>query len=405
MTIQIIRAPRLCSPEIRAKAPGQLTPAEMRMLCADFESEFNYWALGYPQFARAILISLLMPGRVRHAYALGMPGLAKSHMMETTSHLVSGLVFKRIQCDSDLMPSTITGGEVFDLETRKYKIRPGDIIGKNLVMADEIPRATPNAQGGFLQAMAEGGVSLPNSPKIMLPDPFVVLATANPAEQKGVYPLPEAQLDRFLFQLIVGYIEEEYEKAMLLRPDLVDGSCYEKMEAQMTREQLIAIRDYIRDNVFVSEAFVDYLYEIVNCTRPGQKYHEKLLREHGNDLLVPGAPERGTVADIMKMVMRGADWGGGAGPRSAQCLLMAAKIFAFLWGKDEHGKLRQGDLHVEPSDLDELLNPVLRHRLILAPEAKFPGFQADPVTANQVVDVIKHNVQYMQDRRVYQKKS
>src|ERR1700679_3311716 len=204
---------------------AKMTPDQMRQKCANFEAEFNKWVLGYPQIGRALLMALLMPGRVRHIYAEGMPGLAKSHTMETVSRLVAGLVFQRIQCHSELTPSQIIGGQVFDQETRKMKTVPGDIIGKHLVLADEINRATPNAQGGFLQAMAEGRVSLPGMPEsYKMLDPFVLLATANPAEQKGVYPLPEAQWDRFFLKMVFPYVEEQYAKEMLLRPELTDGS-------------------------------------------------------------------------------------------------------------------------------------------------------------------------------------
>ena len=375
--------------ELGAKSPGSMTPDEMRAKCAGFEAEFNKWVLGYPHIGRALLISLLMPGRVRHTYALGMPGLAKSHSMETVARIVPGLIFQRIQCHSELTPSQIVGGPVFDQETRKMKIIEGDIIGKHLVLADELPRATPNAQGGFLQAMAEGAVSLPGLLQpIKMQDPFVLLATANPAEQKGVYPLPEAQWDRFLFQLYFKYVEEKYAKMMLMRPELTDGSSYAMMTGQMTLPELLQIRDYIK-GMHVSQAFIDYLYAVVDCTRPGQKYHEKLVREFPD------------TANVMGMIKRGDEWGGGAGPRAEQCLVMAAKIYAFLYGVDAFKKPRD---YVTPSDLETLLNAVLRARIIMNPEAKWPTFQDRAVTPDQVIDVIRDKIKPVNDPNAYKRK-
>ena len=375
------------------KSPGSMTPDEMRVKAHGFTTEYDKWVLGYPQIGRALLMSLLMPGRVRHTYALGMPGLAKSHSMETTARIVPGLIFQRIQCHSELTPSQIVGGPVFDQETRKMKIIEGDIIGKHLVLADELPRATPNAQGGFLQAMAEGQVSLPGLAKpIKMLDPFVLLATANPAEQKGVYPLPEAQWDRFLFQLTFPYVEEKYAKMMLLRPELTDGSSYAMMQGQLTLEELLVIRDYIKNNVHVSQAFVDYLYQIVDCTRPGQKYFEKLIKEHPDT--VP----------VMSMIKRGEEWGGGAGPRAEQCLVMAAKIYAFLYGVDSTPLKRPRFDHVAPSDLEPIVNAVLRARIILTPEAKWPSFQDKAVTTDQVINLIRDRVKPVNDPSAYKRK-
>ncbi len=366
-----------------AKSASAMTPAEMRAACANFENEFQKWVLGYPQIGRALLISLLMPGRVRHVYADGMPGLAKSHTMETVSRIIEGLSFKRIQCDSDLTPSDIVGARYFDQETRKTQVMLGDIIGHHLVLADELSRATPKAQGGFLQAMAEGQVSLRGYGTIKLEDPFVLLATGNPADQKGVYPLPEAQWDRFLFKLTFPYVDEVYAKRMLLRPELTDGSCYAMIQPQMTREHLLAIRSHIKENIYVSPAFVDYLYEIVDCTRPGRPYFDRLVKTGGSE-----------VGNVLSMVKAG------AGPRAEQCLLMASKIYAFLFGVDEFGSPRN---HVAPSDLHAIVDDVLRARIMLNEEAQWPAFQEHPVKTDQVIRLIKSKVEPLPDPSKYRR--
>jgi MoxR-like ATPase len=398
-----------------AKPAGQLTPADMRALCSSWMGGFNEWVFGYDMFGRAILFCFLMPGNVRHAYAVGAAGLAKSHMMKTSGRLISGINFKRIQCHSELTPTMIVGGVEFDWALRKKVNWDGEIINVHLALADELPRATPNTQAGFLEAMAEGQVTLPGRAPIKMLNPFVLLATANPAEQKGVYPLPEAQWDRFLFKLSIPYTEERFAKQMLLRPDLADGSCYAKMQAQMTLDQLNAIREHIAgDNVHVSAKFVDFLYELVDCTRPGQKYFERLVSEHGNEPLVY-TPEQakllrpknkengkpGTVADLMGLIMRGTDWGGGAGPRSEQCLLAAAKIQAFLYGADAKGNPRHD--HVDPQDLRPLVNAVLRHRVILNAEAKWPEFQEAAVTTDQIITLIGEYMKPLPDPKSYAK--
>ena len=381
------------TPELGAKPAGSMTPDEMIGKTQGFETEFNKYVLGYPQVGRATQIALLTPGNVRHIYALGMPGTAKTHSMKTTSYLVHGLAFNRIQCHSDLTPSELVGGEEFDFETRTRKIIRGLLEGRHLVLADEITRATPKAQGGMLEAMAEGRLTIPGvEGSVKMEDPFLMLATANPADQKGVYPLPEAQLDRFLFQMNYGYVEEKFAKAMLLRPDLTDGSCYGVMRPQLTREELLVIRSYIKENVHVSEAFIDYLYEVVDCTRPGQKYFEKLVSEHPD------------TEPLLSMIKRGEDWGGGAGPRAEQCLVMAAKVFCFLYGGKDPltGKKR---MYVVPSDLEQIFNPVLRGRLILKPEAKFIKHGGrEGITKDMVINVIREKVKpYSPNDSAYQK--
>jgi MoxR-like ATPase len=192
--------------------------------------------------------------------------------------------------------------------------------------------------------------------------------------------------------MVFPYVDEKYAKEMLLRPELTDGSCYGLIKGQLTLEELLEIRDFIKNNVHVSAAFVDYLYQIVDCTRPGQKYFEKLVAEHPS------------VAPIMNMIKRGEQWGGGAGPRAEQCLVMAAKIYAFLYGVDEHNRPRHD--YVDPSDLDSLLNPVLRARIILSPEAKWPDpeLQDHPVTTDQVINIIKSKVEPIRDRAAFKRK-
>ncbi len=363
-------------------SPGLLTPDQMRAKCQAFLDEFNKWVLGYPEIGMHLLIAHLMPNKVKHIYAQGMPGLAKTHVMETVARIISDIKFKRIQCHSDLTPSQIVGSQIYNPAKRIMELAYGELVGNNLILADEGNRATPDTQAAFLQAMAEGKVSLTTLPEpIKMEELFVILMTANPAEQKGVYPLPEAQLDRFLFWLNFGYVKPVFAKEMHLRPELSDGSCYDMIKPQMTRQELLAISRYIKEHIYVSPAFVDYMYAIVSATRPGEDQF---------NILVKNDPEASNLLSFIKV---GEEWGGGAGPRGEQCLLMAAKIYAFLYGEDKKtGAPRD---YVQPSDLNEIVKAILRARIMLKDEAKYPDPKISkvPVTTVRVIEMLMNKVQ------------
>ena len=273
------------------------------------------------------LITLLSGG---HALLVGVPGLGKSRLVETLG-VVLGLGTKRIQFTPDLMPADIVGSEVLD-ETdgrRSFRFVPGPVFCQ-LLMADEINRASPRTQSALLQSMQEQRVAV-GGVEHVLPRPFHVLATQNPIEQEGTYPLPEAQLDRFLLEIDVGYPALEAERAMLLA---TTGEQEATPITTMNTDQLLAAQALIR-RIPVGNSVVDAILSLVRGGRP-ETASEDAIRRH--------------VA-----------WG--PGPRAAQALMLASRARALL----------QGRLSPSIDDVAALAGPVLRHRMALNFAARAEG--------------------------------
>ncbi len=281
------------------------------------------------------LITLLAGG---HALLIGVPGLAKTRLVETLG-TVLGLDDKRIQCTPDLMPADILGSEVLeesDTGRRGFRFIPGPVFCQ-LLMADEINRASPRTQSALLQAMQEGRVSVAGQYH-PLPKPFHVLATQNPLEQEGTYPLPEAQLDRFLLQIDVGYPDLESERQMLLA---TTGIAEDSAGPVLTGPELLAAQRLVR-RVPVGESVVEAILKLVRSGRPGDKPDEA----------------RKDIA-----------WG--PGPRASQALMLASRARALLDGR----------LAPSVDDVVALAHPVLRHRMALTFAAR-----ADGIGMAQVID-------------------
>jgi len=318
-------------------APFQPPPASDDLL-AEIEALGRKVAAARTQIGRAIygqpdvvdqtLITLLSGG---HVLLVGVPGLGKSKLVETLA-TVMGLASKRVQFTPDLMPADILGSEVLDEGEdgrRHFRFVPGPVFCQ-LLMADEINRASPRTQSALLQAMQEqreaiGGVEHP------LPRPFHVLATQNPIEQEGTYPLPEAQLDRFLLEIQVTYPDLAAERAMLVA---TTGAAEDKPDQALTSDDLIAAQSLIR-RVPVGDTVVDAILALVRSGRP-EASDDETVRRH--------------VA-----------WG--PGPRAAQALMLACRARALL------------DNRLAPSidDVAALAPPVLRHRMALNFSARADG--------------------------------
>ncbi|MDB5363166.1 MAG: moxR [Rhodospirillales bacterium] len=284
------------------------------------------------------LITLLAGG---HTLLVGVPGLAKTRLVETLG-TVLGLDDKRVQCTPDLMPADILGSEVLeegDNGRRSFRFLPGPVFAQ-LLMADEINRASPRTQSALLQAMQEQRVSV-GGQYHALPRPFHVLATQNPIEQEGTYPLPEAQLDRFLIQINVGYPDLEAERHMLLA---TTGATEAKAERVMSADELLVAQRLIR-RVPVGESVVEAILDLVRA----------------------GRPETTSLAEVQRAVA----WG--PGPRASQALMLAARARAVLDGR----------LSPSVDDVAALAGPVLRHRMALSFAAR-----ADGVTLDRIVDLL-----------------
>ncbi|MEM6586606.1 MAG: AAA family ATPase, partial [Pseudomonadota bacterium] len=281
-----------------------------------------------------------------HALLMGLPGLGKTLLVDTLS-TVMGLSTNRVQFTPDLMPADILGSEVLDTDAdgaRSFRYIEGPIIAQ-LLMADEINRASPRTQSALLQAMQERSVAVAGQDRA-LPAPFLVLATQNPLEQEGTYPLPEAQLDRFLIQINVRYPDRATERDILLA---TTGSEMAEASKVFSPEELIAAQALVR-RLPVGEAVVEHILDLVRACRPNEDDASDLVRQ--------------TVA-----------WG--PGPRAAQALMLTVRARALLDGR----------LAPSLDDVAALAEPVLTHRMALSFAARAEGHELNTVIADTLAFV------------------
>ncbi|AMX01275.1 AAA family ATPase [Microbulbifer thermotolerans] len=300
------------------------------------KGEIGKTIVGQEEIIEQLLICLLARG---HALLEGVPGLGKTLLVKTLADC-SDLAFKRVQFTPDLMPGDILGSEILEEDhstgKRFFKFQPGPIF-TNILLADEINRTPPKTQAALLESMQEYAVTVAGE-TMALPAPYFVLATQNPIEQAGTYPLPEAQLDRFLLNIHIDYPSEEDEIAIL---HTTTGGTAAKPEPCLNADELLEIQKLVRE-IPISDDLYRYVAQLVRATRGG---------ENGN-------------ADLQRWIK----WG--AGPRAGQALILAAKARALLKGR----------LAVTREDIRTLLLPVLRHRILLSFQA-----QADGVSVQRVL--------------------
>ncbi len=302
----------------------------------DVRSSIGRVIFGQQEVIDEALITLLSGG---HVLLVGVPGLAKTRLVEVLG-TVFGLEDRRIQCTPDLMPADILGSEVLEQDDdgrRAFRFIKGPIFTQ-LLMADEINRASPRTQSALLQAMQEHRVSVAGDDR-PLPTPFHVLATQNPLEQEGTYPLPEAQLDRFFMQIDVTYPDQDAERQMLLA---TTGISEDRADQVMDAQQLISAQKMIR-HIPVGESVVNAILQLVRDARPGVSQRDDIVRHIA--------------------------WG--PGPRASQCLMLACRARAVL----------QGRLSPSVDDVLALAGPVLRHRMALNFAAR-----ADSVSVADVIE-------------------
>jgi MoxR-like ATPase len=326
--------------------PGEALLAETEALTetlAKVRASIGGVIFGQQQVVEESLITVLAGG---HALLIGVPGLAKTKLVETLARVL-GMSDKRVQFTPDLMPADIIGSEVLeesDSGHRSFRFIPGPVFCQ-LLMADEINRASPRTQSALLQAMQEKHVSVAGQ-RHELPGPFHVLATQNPLEQEGTYPLPEAQLDRFLLQIDVSYPDLVSERSMLLATTGTDEAAAEEI---MTSDNLLDAQRHVR-RLPVGESVVDAILDMVRAGRP-EESDLQAVRDH--------------VA-----------WG--PGPRASQALMLAVRARALLDGR----------LAPSVDDVVALAKPALRHRMALNFAAR-----ADGVTIENVIDGLVARIQ------------
>ena len=291
--------------------------------------------VGQDQVVAEVLLSVFSGG---HALLIGVPGLAKTLLVHTVSQAL-GLEFKRIQFTPDLMPSDILGSEILD-ESRNFKFIKGPIFS-NIILADEINRAPAKVQSALLEAMQERQVTI-GSETFKMQEPFLVLATQNPVEQEGTYPLPEAQVDRFMLKTIIDYPKIEDEQ-QIVRANL--KGAFEKIKPVVTVKQILSAQAAVRE-VYMDEKIEKYILDIVFATRYPEKYR---------------------LAELKPLISFGAS------PRGSINLATAAKCYAFI--------KRRG--YVIPEDVRAVVYDVLRHRIGITYEA-----EAENVTSEDIISKI-----------------
>jgi MoxR-like ATPase len=328
------------APEFAAEADARQKEAQaIRGLATAYtrmREEIGKVVIGQQEVVDELLISLFSRG---HCLLMGVPGLAKTLLVSTVARILQ-LAFRRIQFTPDLMPSDITGTDVLqdDPETgrRMFQFMQGPIF-TNVLLADEINRTPPKTQAALLEAMQERHVSV-GSNTYRLPQPFFVLATQNPIEQEGTYPLPEAQLDRFMFNIVVMYPTAAEELRILKQTTSGEEP---ELTTALTGKQILALQEVVRRVPVADHVFV-YARDLVRATRPNE----------------PEAPT--FIKDYIS-------WG--AGPRAGQYLILGAKAKAILSGR----------FHATTDDVKAIAKPVLRHRIVTTFHADSEGLTPDNV--------------------------
>jgi len=306
--------------------------------------EIHKVIVGQDAIIEKVLIGLFSGG---HCLLIGVPGLAKTLMVKTLSQVLN-LVFKRIQFTPDLMPSDITGTEIIQEDSvslkRSLRFLPGPIFA-NLILADEINRASPKTQSALLEAMQEYQVTIGEKNYPLAP-PFLVLATQNPIELEGTYPLPEAQLDRFMLSIYIDYPEKDEEKQIA---EFTTSGVIPEVQEVLQSEKILKLQNLVR-KIPVSDYVLSYAVNLARSTRPNITSSHKSVREY-------------------------VSWG--AGPRASQYLILGAKAKAAL----------RGDVNVSVADVKDVAGDVLRHRI-------FTNFNAtaDGIDSRKIVDKLLQEI-------------
>jgi MoxR-like ATPase len=307
----------------------------------ELREEIGKVIVGQEYLIERLLIGLLANG---HVLLEGVPGLAKTLSVSTLAQAISAK-FRRIQFTPDLLPADLIGTQIFNPKDSSFSIKKGPVFA-NIILADEINRSPAKVQSALLEAMQEKQVTI-GEETFKLTEPFLVLATQNPIEQEGTYPLPEAQVDRFMLKLNITYPNKKEELAILQRMAKVNRDI--KVRPVATIEQVLSARTMV-DQVYIDEKLEAYIVDIVMATREPDAYH----------------------LDIKEYVEYGAS------PRATINLALAAKAYAFLQGRG----------YVTPQDVKKIAPDVLRHRVIITYEA-----EADEIKSDDIVTKVLDNIE------------
>lgn len=312
------------------KKRSTLDVSDVQRICEQIRSEVAKVIVGNEQIIDNLLICLICKG---HLFMIGVPGIAKTTLAKTFAS-VTGLSWNRVQFTQDVLPSDILGHYYFDQKTNDFKMRKGPVFNE-LILADEINRSSPKTQSALIEAMQERQVTIEGN-TMTLPDPFLVIATKNPIETEGVYPLPEAQLDRFLLSVEMDYLAKEEELLMLHRKNE-----QKKSDLMVSPVKNASSLIGLHHQVHAEESILSYIMDLVEETRN----HEQIVM--------------------------------GASPRAGEQLLYASKAFALIHGRD----------YVIPDDVRSVARNVLFHRLILSTEAELEG-----ISTRKIIDDLFSNI-------------
>ncbi|MFP6884331.1 MAG: MoxR family ATPase [Roseibacillus sp.] len=325
---------------------------KLHSIYGQMKEELSQVIVGQEEVVEQVLMAIFCRG---HALLVGVPGLAKTLLVSTVARALD-LSFKRIQFTPDLMPADITGTDVLEMnqETgrRSFRFVEGPVFA-NMILADGINRTPPKTQAALLEAMQEHHVTV-GEKTCNLPKPFFVLATQNPIEQEGTYPLPEAQLDRFLFNIVVDYPDDQEEREIIRR---VTSPGEGEVKALMNAEEILQLQEIVK-RVPVGDHVIDFAADIARATRPNS----------------------GEAPEFVKEMV-----GWGAGPRAGIALISAAKAHAVLRGR----------FHATTGDVIAVAHPVLRHRVLTTFNAEASG-----VTSDSIVEMLLEHLQPKEEIKI-----
>ena len=325
---------------------------KLHSIYGQMKEELSQVIVGQEEVVEQVLMAIFCRG---HALLVGVPGLAKTLLVSTVARALD-LSFKRIQFTPDLMPADITGTDVLEMNQesgrRSFRFVEGPVFA-NMILADEINRTPPKTQAALLEAMQEHHVTV-GEKTCNLPKPFFVLATQNPIEQEGTYPLPEAQLDRFLFNIVVDYPDDQEEREIIRR---VTSPGEGEVKALMNAEEILQLQEIVK-RVPVGDHVIDFAADIARATRPNS----------------------GEAPEFVKEMV-----GWGAGPRAGIALISAAKAHAVLRGR----------FHATTGDVIAVAHPVLRHRVLTTFNAEASG-----VTSDSIVEMLLEHLQPKEEIKI-----
>lgn len=327
----------------------------------NLKTELDKIVVGYDDMKWKVIMCLISDG---HLLLQSVPGLGKTLLVEALAQVVEGATQYAFQMTPDMKPADVLGGEIFNPVTGQFEVRYGPIVPANFVILDEINRTTPKTLSAALRAMQERYVAIGGKRQELL-DPFLVMATMNPVEQEGTFPLPEALLDRFAFEIFMGYVTEDQEVELLRRTHLHDRHAKDHAKVAITKQDIVDAREQVVDiSAHASDEILYYITRLVRATRPELEYFHLVTDKEGK-----------TFEDYIAV---------GASPRCEIWMLRTAAARAFIKGRTD----------ILPDDIKSVYKSACRHRLTLTQRAKF----GNAFDLNDYLDTVLNKIPVNSDK-------